>query len=169
MPGDIDVYVEQRGDENIFDLLGQMPDKAVRILRATIEDIADRIESQARINAPEGESGALKEHPVERRDFKRRVQGPGGLVVKSELSVPDRPKYAKWVHDGTGIYGPRGTPIVPRKARFMRFQIDGKWFAKSSVLGQHPQPYLKEAVEEVERSYVPVKLAELRARLELLT
>jgi hypothetical protein len=163
------IRVEQREGENLFDLIGSMPDKAVRLLRATIEDIADRIENQARANAPEGETGALKAHAVERRDLKRRVQGPGGLVVKSEISVPDKPKYAKWVHDGTGIYGPRGTPILPKRATFMRFQIDGKWFAKRSVLGQQPQPYLKEAVEEIERTYVPIKLAELRARLETLT
>lgn len=163
------IRIEQREGEDIFDLLGQMPDKAVRLLRATIEDIADRIEQQAIENAPEGETGELKAHAVERRDLKRRVQGPGGLVVKSEISVPSKPKHAKWVHDGTGLYGPRGVLITPRKAPFMRFQIDGKWFAKKTVRGQHPQPYLKEAVEEVERIYVPVKLAELRAKLELLT
>lgn len=168
MPDDF-INIEQREGENIFDLLGNMPDKALRYLRQAIEDIADEIEAQARENAPEGETGALKEHPVERRDLKRRVQGPGGLVVKSEISVPKIPVYAKWVHDGTGIYGPHGTPIVPRKAPFMRFQIDGKWFAKAEVQGQQPQPYLKEAVEEVERTFVPVKLAELRAKLELLT
>lgn len=162
------ITVEQRGDESIFDVIGNMPDKAVRLLRATIEDIADRIEQQAKFNAPE-DTGELKAHPVDRKDLKRRVQGPGGLVVKSEISVSKTPVYAKWVHDGTGIYGPKGTPIVPKKATFMRFQIDGKWFAKRSVKGQQPQPYLREAVEEVERSYVPVKLAELRARLELLT
>jgi hypothetical protein len=162
------IRVEQRGDENIFDVIGNMPDKAVRLLRATIEDIADRIESQAIINAPE-DTGELKAHAVERVDNKRRIQGPGGLVVRSVLSVPKTPVYAKWVHDGTGIYGPKGTPIVPKKANFMRFQIDGKWFAKRSVRGQRPQPYLKEAAETVERTYVPVKIAELRAKLETLT
>jgi len=162
------IRVEQGKNEDIFDLIGDMPDKALRYLRAAIEDIADEIEAVATANAPE-DTGVLKANAVARRDLKRRVQGPGGLVVKSEISVPKEPVYAKWVHDGTGIYGPKGTPIVPRRAKFMRFQIDGKWFAKTSVLGQKPQPYLKEAVEEVERSFVPVKLAELRAKLETLT
>lgn len=168
MAGDIDIHVEQHGDENIFDLIGKMPDKALRYLKAAIEDIADEIEAVATVNAPE-DTGELKAHATERRDLKRRVQGPGGLVVKSEISVPKVPVYAKWVHDGTGVYGPKATPIVPRRAPFMRFQIDGKWFAKRSVLGQQPQPYLREAVEEVERTFVPVKLAELRAKLETLT
>lgn len=167
MPDDF-INIEQREGEDIFDILGNMPDKALRYLKEAVEDIADEIEATARELAPE-DTGELKAHPVDRRDLKRRVQGPGGLVVKSEISVPKVPVYAKWVHDGTGIYGPHGTPIVPRKSPFMRFQIDGKWFAKKSVQGQQPQPYLKEAVEEVERTFVPVRLAELRAKLELLT
>ena len=164
MPDDF-IRVEASSKEGFFDLIGSMPDKAVRLLRATIEDIADEIETLAKENAPVGETGVLKANAVDRRDLKRRVSGPGGLVVKTELSVPSRPKYAKWVHDGTGIYGPRGTPIVPKKAQFMVFQIDGKWFRKRSVLGQRPQPYLREALEEAEHTIIPIRLAELRARL----
>lgn len=29
--------------------------------------------------------------------------------------------YAMWQHDGTGIYGPHHTPIVPRRAQYLRF------------------------------------------------
>jgi len=158
------IRVEASSKENFFDLIGQMPDKAQRLLRATIEDIADEIETLAREKAPVDE-GTLRLHPVDRKDLKRRVQGPGGLVVKTELSVPKVPKYAKWVHDGTGIFGPKGVPITPRKAPFMVFQIDGKWFKKKEVKGQVPQPYLREALEEAELTIIPIRLAELRARL----
>lgn len=34
-------------------------------------------------------------------------------------------KYALWVHEGTGVYGPRGTPIVPTSARYLVFTIKG--------------------------------------------
>lgn len=34
--------------------------------------------------------------------------------------------YARWAHDGTGIYGPRGRYITPRRAKFLR------WYSKSS-------------------------------------
>jgi hypothetical protein len=153
---------------NLFDIIGSMGDGAVRALKDTIEDIADEIEELARINAPEGPTGELKAHPVERRDLKRRVRGPGGLVVKSELSVPDKPEHAKWVHDGTGIFGPRKRPITPRTAPFMVFEYQGRIHRRKTVQGQRPQPYLREAVEEAERTLIPIKLAELRARLELL-
>lgn len=153
---------------SIFDIIGSMGDSAVRALRETIEDIADEIEELARENAPEGPTGRLKAHPVERRDLKRRVRGPGGLVVKSELSVPDKPEHAKWVHDGTGVFGPRGAVIVPRTAPFMVFEYQGRIHRRKTVAGQSPQPYLREAMEEAERTIIPLKLAELRARLELL-
>lgn len=158
------IRVEASSKDNLFDLIGKMPDKAQRLLRDTIEDIADEIETLAKEKVPV-DGGVLRQHPVDRRDLKRRVQGPGGLVVKTELSVPSEPKYAKWVHDGTGIYGPHGTPIVPRKAPFMVFSIDGKWFRKREVKGQQAQPYLREALEEASHTIIPIRLAELRARL----
>ena len=34
-------------------------------------------------------------------------------------------KYARWVHDGTGIYGPRHTPIRPRTKKFLKFPATG--------------------------------------------
>ena len=158
------IRVEASSKEGFFDLIGRMPDKAQRLLKATIEDIADEIETLAKQNVPI-DTGVLRQHPVDRKDLKRRVQGPGGLVVKTELSIPAKPKYAKWVHDGTGIFGPKGVPITPRKAPFMVFQIDGKWFKKKTVLGQKPQPYLREALEQAENTIIPIRLAELRARL----
>jgi hypothetical protein len=161
------IRVDQGANEDIFDLIGKMPDKALRYLRETIDEIADQIEQDANRNIPE-DTGELRSVGISRVDSKRRVRGPGGLVVKTELSVPKVPEYAKWVHDGTGIYGPRGLPIIPRTAKFMVFQIDGKWFRKHEVYGQRPQPFLKEAVEEAQRSTIPIELAELRAKIETL-
>jgi len=55
--------------------------------------------------------------------------------------------YARAVHDGTGIYGPRGAPITPRGS-VMVFTPRGAGrvvFAKS-VRGQRPVPFLKDAL-----------------------
>jgi len=56
--------------------------------------------------------------------------------------------YSRWVHDGTGIYGPRHTPIVPRKAKALRFfwKKAGKWVITKSVRGMKPNPFLKDAL-----------------------
>lgn len=46
-------------------------------------------------------------------------------------------KYARWRHDGTGIYGPHGTRIVPRTASVLRFPTRGTTSVRrSSVPGR---------------------------------
>lgn len=57
--------------------------------------------------------------------------------------------YAKWVHSGTGIYGPRGTPIRPVRARLLRFQVDGRWVYAREVRGMKPNHFLTDALHQV--------------------
>lgn len=73
--------------------------------------------------------------------------------------------HARWVHDGTGIYGPFKSPIVPRTAPFMVFFYEGKKWIKREVKGQKPQPFLTDAFRIVNNSFTPLKLAELRAEI----
>lgn len=59
-------------------------------------------------------------------------------------------KYATYVHEGTGIYGPKHTPIVPRNGRFLVFTPRGSSvtvFARQ-VRGVPPRPFLREALED---------------------
>lgn len=57
--------------------------------------------------------------------------------------------YARWVHDGTGIYGPRGQKITPRTAKFLVFRwkkMGNKLVVTKSVKGMKPNPFLKKAL-----------------------
>lgn len=70
-------------------------------------------------------------------DAKRRCPVDEGRLRNSIRSVyiasPSRPRvevraeanYARAVHDGTGIYGPRRAPIVPVRARVLRWEARG--------------------------------------------
>lgn len=58
-------------------------------------------------------------------------------------------KYAMAVHNGTGVYGPYGMPIVARSGGVLRFQVKGQRgyvFSRTSQ-GQRPNPFLKEALQ----------------------
>lgn len=65
-------------------------------------------------------------------------------------------KYAKFVHDGTGIYGPYSTVIRPKHAKALKWKSKqygakkGKYkgfaFAKYTV-GMKPNPFLKDALK----------------------
>jgi hypothetical protein len=75
-------------------------------------------------------------------------------------------QYAKWIHEGTGIYGPHKTPIVPVTAKALKFRAGkmmgplpagvknlpknkrGFVFAKS-VKGVPPTPFLTNAMKQV--------------------
>jgi len=58
-------------------------------------------------------------------------------------------RYAWFVHNGTGIYGPRHTVIRPKRAQYLVFKPSGLnhvIFAKQ-VKGMRPNPFLKDALK----------------------
>lgn len=181
---EIDIRVEE--DDSIIKIFGENRGEIERELRDAVDDISDRIEEYAKILAPEGETGELKEHPVDVQKIFGSVEGraatfgggysirgpsgrfigvgviPGRVVSHIEISVAKEPAHAIWVHQGTGVFGPHGTPIVSPHGNLMVFEINGRKFRRRSVLGQPPQPYLTEAYEFVNRTFVDKRVEQLR-------
>lgn len=55
--------------------------------------------------------------------------------------------YGRWVHDGTGIYGPKARPIRPKTAKYLRwYNKQGNPVFARQVKGMKPNPYLKAAL-----------------------
>jgi len=86
-------------------------------------------------------------------------------IVSAVVELNPLVRHAKWVHEGTGIYGPAHHPIVPRVKPFLVFRWHGRRFEKKSVKGQKPQPFLTEAYIYVNNVSTPAKLSILRAEL----
>lgn len=56
-------------------------------------------------------------------------------------------KYARWVHDGTGIYGPHHQPIKPTHAKVLAWPGNaGEFVFAKSVKGMPPNPFLRDAL-----------------------
>lgn len=56
--------------------------------------------------------------------------------------------YALYVHEGTGIYGPRGAYIIPKRSRFLVFTAkDGKTVFTKRVSGMKKNQFLKNALK----------------------
>jgi hypothetical protein len=54
---------------------------------------------------------------------------------------------ARWVHEGTGIYGPRRALIKPKRARALAFTTrSGKKIVVRSVRGMRPNHFLTDAL-----------------------
>ena len=69
--------------------------------------------------------------------------GEPGVLVGTNV------RYAMWVHDGTGIYGPRGRRITPKSHKRLRFRPKGqhKYVYARSVAGMRPNPFIKNALQ----------------------
>lgn len=72
------------------------------------------------------------------------VSYAGNLAVLVGTKV----SYAMYQHEGTGIYGPHGTPIVPVRSKFLRFQPKGSlnFVYAREVRGAPPTFFLKRAL-----------------------
>lgn len=89
------------------------------------------------------------------------VSGPEGPVVRVGSNLP----YARFVHDGTGIYGPRGVPIRPVRARMLAWPVVNNRYRQTGgsrrykggrtqryafakqVRGVPPRPFLRDALK----------------------
>lgn len=188
--------IRMEGDKALID--GTLFDaaRARRLVAEAVEDIADATEGAVQRTVPV-DSGQLKLHPIDRDDIVAglvtaiptfgggiAVRGAGGrftgavssdtavgaLIARSELRVAEEPFYAKYVHNGTGIYGVAGKPYTAKTpGKYMVFYyhkgIRRKTFRLLSVLGQPAQPYLTQAFILIDREYVPARIQLLRAQL----
>lgn len=212
MPITITPYPNSEGIIDRLKIWGELRTAVHLVVEAT-QDIADKIEETAKAEAPMGETGQLKAHPVDvnvshgERIFGRggeqlsfgesietraptfgggfAVRGAGGRFVRStpftQAARPDRftperieitvarvPEHAIWVHNGTGIYGPRHSPIKPVASKVMHWTEDDVNIFAKSTKGQPANPYLQNAFVIINRTYIPARVERLRAEIRAL-
>lgn len=134
-----------------------------KLLVGALEDIQERIYDTARHLAPE-DTGILKREGIGKTPIRRIAPN----IWRGTVGLKREPFYGIFVHDGTGIYGPRKSPIVPRTAPYLKFTIGDRTFRLKSVRGQEAQPFVTEAYRIVNDTYVPFRVEELRVALRAL-
>jgi hypothetical protein len=60
-------------------------------------------------------------------------------------------KYTPFVNDGTGIYGPKGRKIYPKKGKFLAFKYKGKKIAVPWVRGIKPRRFVERSINQTEK------------------
>lgn len=164
------------------------------LVRRLIEDLNQHVYDKAKEFAPKGSTGRLRNEGIIQEHVRQGtvtgvaafgnqllVRGSRGFigaapigsegrsVFTAEVKLNPEVEHAKWVHEGTGIYGSSRRPYTPRVKPYMIFFWHGrKWFAKS-VKGQKAQPFLFDAFEYVNNVYAPARLTALRAEISALT
>jgi hypothetical protein len=70
---------------------------------------------------------------------------PSGTTAVIVVSSP----YARFQNEGTGIYGPEGTPIVPKNGQFLVFpkKIGGGLVFTREVRGTEPTHFWERSIE----------------------
>lgn len=114
--------------------------------------IGRRVTNAAKAHCPvdEGRLRASIDYTVDTSTSGRTV-----VTVGSPLD------YAEYFHTGTGIHGPKGTPIVPVSRKALKFRYAGPggsaavakerrgWVFAKSVKGIEPNPFLIDGLRDV--------------------
>lgn len=106
-----------------------------------------RVQSQAKRNLA-GLAGSgprrIRHGHLRNSIFPQLLSRGGGLVMR----VGSNLHYALYVHEGTGLFGPKHRKIRPVTKRFLRFKVRGKseWIFAREVKGMKPNKYLLRAL-----------------------
>jgi HK97 gp10 family phage protein len=115
-------------------------------LKRLRENLEAAIEAGLLRAAAAVEARAVEEAPVVRSHLVNSIRK---YIQNRRAVITPVARYALYVHQGTGIYGPHKTRIVPTTKKALAFQIGGKWIIRRSVKGQKPNPFMKRAFDEV--------------------
>ena len=133
----LDIHLEERSRRDLEMALRVAPEKTVKGIRNWVNRTAIRTSETARNEAPY-DKGHLKQNI----HSKVAVNG-------LEATVMPTPKYALYVHDGTGIYGPKKRPITPKRGKVLAWESGGQMHYARSVKGIRPNKYMDRAYKAV--------------------
>jgi len=127
--------------------LDKVGEAALGFIQSRVRHIADKVVSYLQSITPV-RSGFLRSNACY---WGLRIYGRGGFVFwfgwRRRDFYSQKDFYAPYVDQGTGVYGIRGYPIVPRNAARLVWQYHGRWVSAPYVLGQRPQNLLRKAKE----------------------
>lgn len=96
------------------------------------------------------EAAAKRRAPVDTGRLRASIGTRTVTGARLRCVIGTNVKHAGWVTKGTGIYGRYKTPVVPRRAKMLRFTSRGGIVIfRRSVKGMKARPFLAEALHEV--------------------
>lgn len=117
----------------------QAPETTARSVTAAINRSLVGYQATAKQLAPV-DSGRLRSS-IQIRPATRR----GNTI---EGSVGTATQYAEYMERGTGIYGPSGQPIRPRRAKMLVWRSNGQWHFAKEVRGVRPRWYMRGSLQQ---------------------
>lgn len=87
-------------------------------VRDRITEIAQEVETEAR--------GIAARRALEDGTYAALIKATPADPVTGIARVTARDRKSKWLEEGTGIYGPEGRPIRPKRGKFLVFEVTEK-------------------------------------------
>lgn len=125
-----------------------------RILRSPDGDVATYVRRVAEATRSLAVAGAPVDDGPLRASLRVQMEYTAGHV---KAWVYSNLEYSIWVHEGTGIYGPRGTPIRPKRGRYLVFEARnarttprgrGNLVFARQVKGARPNRFILRALQQ---------------------
>lgn len=69
---------------------------------------------------------------------------------RNKVVMSTSAKYAEYLNEGTGVYGPRGQPIRPVKKKALKWSGKDGTFIRKSVKGIKGRHFIEEAVKQLD-------------------
>lgn len=100
--------------------------------------------------AYETQGNAVRKAPHDHGQLQQSISVKGPVMTADNIfaTVSTDLKYGRYQEEGTGIYGPKGTPIRPKNGKVLAWKKNGKWIFAREVSGVKPKWYMKQAREE---------------------
>jgi hypothetical protein len=134
--------------------LEKLKSPKIQLLEA-LEDIADFIYDAAVAKAPGSTKQAIDVD----------IEDVAGRRTQVVVGLKRFPKHAVFVHEGTGIFGDRRRPIQAPPGQAFAMPSGRGMLFRTRTMGQRPQPFMDEAVELAQSSYIPLRVIRLGAEL----
>jgi hypothetical protein len=114
------------------------------VVRSEVQRRARNVRDRARELAEARSAHSSGALPASIRYTTAELRGTKEVVAQVGSDL----EHALWVEEGTGVFGPRGTPITPRSAAFLVFESEefGRRIIASEVQGQPGKHYLRDAL-----------------------
>lgn len=174
------IHVKVVGDEKFYRDANSTIARSGHYLMEALDDISGTIGRLARAAAPGRLGEAVGQTPV---------TSVGGDLYRGAVGVRRVPVHAKYVHEGTGVFGPlhrpytiekrqtnfppnwgidrtgRMNPAVGNVMRIVAGDGDVYFRKRVTVQGQKPQPFLTEAFEIAKFSEIPLRVQRLARKI----
>lgn len=142
--------------------------------KSAVEETARYVRSKAAKYPPKADSSSYVRTGTLGRNITYRQPAVRGKRIVGEVGVNlGTVPYARYVEEGTGIYGPAGQPIRPVKAKVLAWKAGGQWIIARQVRGMKPWHYMRKAFTDPASSgyferRIRQALARIKQRLDAL-